>query len=311
MPSDQSDIINTSPEKIGQYYSSTLLRFTKALEATINTSHAAAGLDGGQRRYWSSILLIRIGSISTSIFLLCPGNKANPEINHWDFASVGSLARNLFECCLFFIYFTENVEENEWKARLNVMRLHDCMERHRMFTDLGSEEEVLESFAAQATDLRSRLTSNPYFRTLPESAQKRLLKGERASIFTMNDTLEKLGLEQPDIWGHYRLLSSQTHSLPLGFYRTEEQNRRGEENDVDKGYIAGALDLSSDMLEIVVSRFQDDFKGLASFSHRDYNWSLLRSTRKAPDSGTVAGVGRNAICPCGSKKKFRWCHGLE
>ena len=34
-----------------------------------------------------------------------------------------------------------------------------------------------------------------------------------------------------------------------------------------------------------------------------------RTYRKADDSDPFVGVGRNELCPCGSGKKFKNCHG--
>jgi len=49
--------------------------------------------------------------------------------------------------------------------------------------------------------------------------------------------------------GYLRFIASHADLSPLAFYRTGENNRgRGEENEVDEGYIATAIDLSLDFI---------------------------------------------------------------
>src|SRR5271156_451970 len=119
---------------LDEYYRSSLANLTDAVEKAIVTSHAGAGLDAGQRRFWGSVLFTRLCTISVSILWLSPRSKVNPAGKHWDFGSIASMARNLFECALQFYYLgVEPVSDEEWYARLKVMQLHDCLERSRMF----------------------------------------------------------------------------------------------------------------------------------------------------------------------------------
>jgi hypothetical protein len=73
---------------------------------------------------------------------------------------------------------------------------------------------------------------------------------------------------------------AESHSLPLAFYRTGERNwGRGEENDIEKGYIAGALESCAEVLTKSTSDFQDSFAGLVEFVPRAFDWRLLQRRR--------------------------------
>ena len=269
-------------KQLDRFYAAQLNTFTSATGTAIVSSHAAAGFDAGARRYWATVLFIKLCSTSVSILWLCPGSQLNNDGDHWDFASVATLTRNLFECALQFFYFCiDPISEEEWNARLKVMQLHDCTERSRMFQAYDPNDPQLTGFAKQADELRNILQKNNYFQGLPEKLQKILLKGERSSILTQDEILTRMGQSTSTIRGYYRFLSSQSHPFPLGFYRTGENNRgRGDENRVDKGYIAHALEFCTDTLRRCIDDFQKTFADIVSFPTRSFNWGILRKTRR-------------------------------
>ncbi len=273
--------------KADEYYLSALGHFTDTLEQAIVSSHAATGLDAGQRRFWGSVLFTRLCTTSISILWLCPRSKVNVGGKHWDFGSIASLARNLFECALQLSYLAiEPVNDDEWFARLKVMQLHDCMERSRMFRALDANDPQLPSFEGQAKELKGLLQNNAYFSQLPEALRKTLLKGERASILTQDEILQRMGQFDPKTRGFYRFLSSHAHSFPLAFYRMAEHNRgRGEENDVEKGYIASTLEFCTDLLKRSTDAFQKSFADISSFTRGMFDWHILKQSSSVAKRG--------------------------
>jgi hypothetical protein len=213
-----------------------------------------------------------------SILWLCPGSKVNLRGTHWDFGSIASLARNLFECALHCFYLAiEPVSDDEWFARLKVMQLHDCKERLRMFQAFDPNDRQLTEFEEQAKELQTSLEKSPYFAKLPAALQKNLLKGERSSILMQDEILQRMGHFPQGMRGYYRFLSSHAHSFPIAFYRMAEHNRgRGEENKVEKGYIASTLNFCADVLRRSTDGFQKLFSGIAQFAPGTFDWDLLR-----------------------------------
>jgi len=279
MPESGQDVpADAESDSAGARYATGIGKFTEAVERAIVSSHLATGFDAGPRRYWGSVLFTRLCTTSVSILWLCPGSKVNPCGNHWDFGAVASLTRSLLECALYFFYLaTEPISDEEWRARLKVMQLHDCRERQRMFRAVDPNNPQLQAFEEQAGELKAILEKNQYFASLPESLRKSLLKGERSSILTQDEIYAKVGGLPPHFRGLYRFFSSHAHSFPLAFYRTGERNRgRGEENDIEKGYIAGALDFSAEVLTKTTSDFQDSFVGLVTFVPRAFDWRRLQ-----------------------------------
>lgn len=202
------------------------------------------------RRYWASVLFTRLCSAAKSILHLCPGSPANSAGTFWDFSSLAPLVRSLVQTCLLHFYLgTESVGEDESQARLLIMQLRDCTERLRFFQNAGSSSEKIRGFEATANDIRARLSSNQYFTRLPARVQKSLRKGNAKSILTPSQILDRMGILDQAGRAFLAFISSHAGVSPLAYYRIGENNRgRGEENDIDKYYIATAVDLACDFI---------------------------------------------------------------
>ncbi len=296
----------------GYDYTGEYIRQRRRLQSSwgdaVISSDEARAKDAGVRRYWSSILLVRICLIGRSLLRLCPDFDNQDPLMHWDFASAGTIARSVFECGLFFRYFTTDVEAQEWRARQNIMQLADCTERINLFSMLNNLEEV-SGFQAHAEDLRQRLLGNSYFQTLESKLQKTLLQGARASIYTLRQLADEY-IRDDSVWFFYQSTSSNTHSLPFSFYRMTEHGRIGVENDVEKHYFAMAMSVAADIIDGVVAAFREDFAPLVVFSQIGTAPSERLLTMSNPSVAVSPRINRDALCPCGSKQKFRWCHGL-
>jgi hypothetical protein len=216
--------------------------------------------------------------------------------------------KHALEACLFFRYFSTEVGDEEWRARLNIMQLCDCTLRIKMFQQFKNLEQV-QGFEPQAADLRKKIRENPYFQSLESKLQTQLLGGFRPSIFSLRQLSE---MYQPDqrVWGLYELLSNHTHSQPLSFYRTVEQKRTGVESGIERSYIALSLHMSAEELKHCLDSYESDFAKLVQLKEPPAELDPLNfPAHQAPRRGTVL-PGRNSQCPCGSGKKYKHCHGV-
>jgi len=160
---------------------------------------------------------------------------------------------------MYFYLGTEPVGEDESQARLLIMQLQDCTERLHLFQNGGASSEKISGIEAGANEIRTRLFSNKYFVRLPARARKSLLKGKTASILTPEQILDRMGILDQAGRAFFAFISSHADVSTLAYYKTGENNRgRGEENDVDKHYIATAVDLACDF----VLRANADMGGL-------------------------------------------------
>jgi hypothetical protein len=275
-----ADIDAPEPEiDVDEFYATQLNAFTKTLSVALASSQAAAGLNAGYRRHWASVLFTRMCSFGISLPSLSPGSIVNPDSLHWDFSSAASLARNLLECDLVFFYLCiDPDDEDTWLTRLNLIQLHDCLERHEMFRCWGHNTAQLKGFLEQADELRGKLSKCASFNALSGNLRKELLKGKISQMMTQDEILLRMGVSAADVQhfrGYYRFLSSQAHTYPLGFYRMSEQNRTGLENRADKGYTAAALEFCGTHLKRAVQDFQHSFSDIVVFDQQSFDWKRI------------------------------------
>lgn len=230
-----------------QYYSDFLRSFDKAVAEAIRVSQAAAGRKAEPRAWWASVLFTRLCTFSVSLLSLVPGSRFAPKhFEHFDCASALSLCRNIVDAYFVFFYLCiDAVSVDEWKYRLTLLQLHDCVTRMTMFREFDPADDSLDGFELQATELRNELATLAPFRALPEKQQRHRLKGDTAIYLSQNELLERMEVERGNFRGLYRFLSAHVHTLPLGFYRMAERNQgRGIESDTEKGYIGLALEVA-------------------------------------------------------------------
>ena len=136
-------------------YQQVLALFDDAVVDASRVSRAAADRQVDARPWWASVLFTRICTASMSLLCLVPRSRfAGKSIEHYDFGAVASLARNIAECYFVFFYLCiDDVSNDEWHSRLNILHLHDCVSRLKMFRDFDPSNPQLPSFQEQAGEL--------------------------------------------------------------------------------------------------------------------------------------------------------------
>lgn len=264
-----------------QLYELALKRFTKTAKRAIEASIAAKGVDAGSQRYWASLLLTRICSLSTSILLVCPRSVLNERGLNWDFESVAALTRSSFEAILMLFYLgLDTVSEDEWKVRIGLVHLVDCTERIRLFHQLHSYGE-LAGLIPTAVSLRGKLEANPFFQAMAPKRKNKLLSGERATLHGKGNMISGLGEDPEDTLSLYRFLSNYLHSFPFGFHRSGMHKRDGTENEVDKAYMGIALEFAAKWLKKAVENFEKAFSGLVIFGQNSFDFGVLTAPSKS------------------------------
>ena len=106
-------------------------------------------------------------------------------------------------------------------------------------------------------------------------------------------------------------LQSYAQANPLELYQREGYARFERFNfRVNREILTTAMRSSLGVQRRVVDRPNDNdpFKGLST----NQDQSTVRSNRpKLVNQGQFKNVGPNDACPCGSGKKFKFCHGLK
>ncbi len=214
--------------------------------------------------FYASVLFTALVSRGVSLLSLAPHSPwAAKVIEHWDYATATGVVRTMLELRAAFFYLCiEQCSADEWDCRWNLLNLHDCMSRIRLFTALGVSEEV-SAFQNHAELLRKRLRANRHFTQLKQQAK--LLNGQIAYLYPIEDLAEKAGIEKRTYRWLHVLFSSHVHGLPMSYYRMADgdaERGRGLPSPVEEHYTALCLSLASALLTGARDELQALFAGL-------------------------------------------------
>jgi hypothetical protein len=214
------------------------------------------------KHFYASVLFTALISRGVSLAVLAPASSwSDKRIEHWDYASAAMIVRSMIEMRGAFHYLCiDKCSDEEWQCRWNLLNLHDCTSRIRLFSEMQSQDaEQLVGFNAQAKELQERLRQNEHFKKLPH--QQHLLNGHKAYIYSIEDILEKAGLEKRTYRYLNILFSSAVHGLPMSYYRMGEQERgRGLASPVEQGYTSICHSLAATLLAGTRDDVQDLFR---------------------------------------------------
>lgn len=217
--------------------------------------------------FTASVLFTRICNSTASVLWNCPGHSDHQvSSQHYDSSSVGSLARNLIECCIVFQYLcVDNIPLEEWKLRREVFNIHDCNERLKMFQDLDENDLELPGFRQQLFELQARLQLNS-FRSLSQRRQTGLLKGDKPFVKSKGDIVSEMGFDASHFKAMYRFLSVHVHSSPMSFYRMSKAEGRGTgvENEVDVAYMGIFCQYANGFVEKCIAGMEGLFAEILS-----------------------------------------------
>ncbi|WP_271025219.1 DUF5677 domain-containing protein [Rhizobium sp. RCAM05973] len=243
---------NVGPE-VSEDYLSALNMLDNVVRECMYASKNYAGIPSpAGKHFYASVLFTAMITRRVSLLNLAPHTPwAKKIIEHWDYASLAGLARTMIELRVAFFYLcVEPCSDDEWQCRWNLFNLHDCVSRRRMFEALEDEEQTV-AFEKQADELRDRLKNNAHFNSLDPKKHKKLLHGQTAYLFPLEEIAEKAGLEVKMFRWLYILLSSHVHGLPMSFYRMGNGNSergRGLPSPVEERYSSLFLSLAANML---------------------------------------------------------------
>lgn len=206
------------------------------------------------QHFYASVLFTTLVTRGVSLANLIPHTPwATKLIEHWDYASVAVIVRTMLEIRLAFHYLCiDPCPRIEWECRWNILNLHDCMARRKLFEAQGAEPSEIAGFDEQAEELRQRLLSNTYFQALAPGQQRKFLNGQTPYLFALEEIGERAGIEKPQFRWLYVLLSSHVHGLPMSFYRiggaAGDDRGRGLPSPVEEGYTSLCISLATSLL---------------------------------------------------------------
>lgn len=238
-----TDILDT------KFYLNYRLNYRRLVKRAERISYGAGGISAtGNRMFWGCALFTRITVTAKSIDKLLPSPKIGA---HWDFGSIASLARNLFEAILVFHWLCgQGVDDVEREGRFILYDLHDRGSRRRLFPETPEPPEALE-------DLVKRFNSNQFLAKFKNKQRIQALNGERTP-FIQDEALTQIGIDLDEFRMLYRFFSQYTHCGPLSFYRIlENKHGTGVESQYEKRYMIYTMEYLSIFLSLSIDTLLD------------------------------------------------------
>lgn len=225
--------------------------YCRTLNLAVKISRLGAGRYGQEDKVvWASILFTKLCTTGRSLRKLLDHDVSKEYKSDWDYASAFSLTRNLMECyqTLFYLCF-DNVHDEELKARKALFNVHDYYSRKQFFSFVSETHNIQkEDFEIEKLVL-DQLENSIFFKSLEEKDRSKYLKGKNAFFISREDIEEREGMNKNDFRYWYKLLSSNVHSFPMGFFRMIDGDRgTGVHSEVEEKYSAMALELAESYL---------------------------------------------------------------
>jgi hypothetical protein len=149
----------------------------------------------------------------------------------------------ILEGTTFYFYLQEGVSDSEWNCRLLVLRLHDTINRIKLFRGLQSEDQYAD-FSKGREELKAELRNDPFFRKLDKTQRDRLLTGEAFYIGGMNAAAKAAGVEPSNISCLLWLLLKSCPFCPHEFFPSQttksklRHSLRGTEDGCSAGFVS-------------------------------------------------------------------------
>lgn len=215
---------------------------------TVSQQYAGIASPTG-RHFYASVLFTSLIGRGLSLLILAPQSPwAQKLIEHWDYASSAIIVRTMIEIRGAFHYLcVDRCSEVEWDCRWNLLNLHDCVTRKRLLEARGDNPDEIKQLQEQADELRGRLRNNLHFATV--SHKQKLLNGQTAYLYSLEEILQKAGIEKSVYRWQNILFSSHVHGLPLSYYRMGSQERgKGLPSPIEEDYTSLCLSLAANLL---------------------------------------------------------------
>lgn len=252
------------PPELSIEYQQSLDVLDNVVRHCMTVSRKFAGIPSPHGRYfYASVLFTALITRGISLLNLAPHSPwSHKMIEHWDYASAAIIARTMIEIrCAFHYLCVDDCSDEEWNCRWNLLNLHDCISRKRLFEAMPGGTESPQDFDAQAEELRERLRTNSHFSQ--QRHQKKLLNGQTAYLHPIEDMAERAGIDRNTYRFLHVLFSSHVHGLPMSYYRMAEQERgRGVPSPVEEHYTAICLSCASMLLAASRDEAEHLFGGL-------------------------------------------------
>lgn len=170
-----------------------------------------------QRKTKSTYYLAKVLNTNMTILnLINESYNGIIEVNDsLDISSIYSLLRNQIETCNIYWYFIDDYSsQEEFNFKLLIYEYHDTVSSQIIYNTLFFTKENEEYFNNKETKQLAEINCNPYFELLNKNIKNQIIKGNKSTILTQFEIIQKRKLDQKKFKAFYKIFSTHTHSSP-------------------------------------------------------------------------------------------------
>lgn len=203
-------------------YQASVRQFDAILEHAKAVSAALVGTKApsAQASYGEQIFVTMLGYCIT-LRRIAPGPTRHTPDEMWDLPSMCAIARCAIEAHDAFNYIAAKaVPEAERDFRIALWELHDKARRLKMLECIGSTRPEVAKIRNEFSQLTTKVTDHPIFRTTPGETRKKILKGDPPPFhLSQRERCAASGLNFEYYNAVTMQLSQYVHTLPFALHQ--------------------------------------------------------------------------------------------
>lgn len=184
----------------------------------VSISYRFGGLiEKDERKAKSTYYLAKVLNTNMTILSLINGNFNRIEgvSDSLDLSSVFSLLRNQLEICNIYWYLIDDYLDNEnFDLKLSIFEYHDTISSQIIYNSLFFTEENEKYFKEKELLQLEDIQSNSYFSLLDNNTKKQIINGNKSTIETQFEIIQKRNIDLKKFKAYYKIFSSHIHSSP-------------------------------------------------------------------------------------------------
>lgn len=172
--------------------------------------------------------------LNTNMTILSLINGAENYSDSIDISTVYSLLRNQLETCNIYWYLIDDYSTNKnLDLKLAIFEYHDTLSSQVIYNSLFFTEENERYFKEKEEKQLIEIENNPYFELLNNNVKKQIINGNRSTIYTQFEIINKRDIDLKIFKAYYKIFSTYIHSSPtaiknLTFFKINKDNEEFE-----------------------------------------------------------------------------------
>jgi hypothetical protein len=167
-----------------------LTTFDQKCNSLVRILQVIDNSDGEPRRRWANLLFYRLGVIGNSLRVLCSQeprgqtDKPSAVVCVFDPGSIATLARNLLEAQVLFLYATNpDISDAEWQLRRDILELHNCITRYKTSKDMNNGKSThARDLMGKIIYLKRSIEISSFFRMINAGSSHRGTQVRKPSV---------------------------------------------------------------------------------------------------------------------------------